>query len=78
MKCRCGYPLKEDEEAGGLCETCFMRRMMEIIKEKAGKGEKGAKNVRFLDIDLRETDDPERVFVIQGIRLKNFRRQPNQ
>ena len=76
MKCKCGYPLKEDEEAAGMCETCFMREMMRIIKEKAK--EMGAKNVHFLDVNLKETDDPEQIFVITGIKLKNFRRQPNQ
>jgi hypothetical protein len=68
MKCACGYPLREDEEAAGICEVCFMRRMMEIIKEK------GAKNVHFLDVNLKETSDPEKVFVIRGIKLKSIRR----
>lgn len=72
MKCACGYPLKENEEAAGMCETCFMRRMMEIIKEKAK--EMGAKNVHFLDVNLKETSDPEKVFVIRGIKLKSIRR----
>lgn len=74
MKCACGYPLREDEESAGMCETCFMRRMMQLIKGKAK--EMGAKNVHFLDVNLKETDDPERVFVIQGVKLKNFRRKP--
>lgn len=74
MKCQCGYPLKENEEAAGICETCFIRRIMEILKER------GAKNVHFLDVNLKETNDPERVFVIQGIKLnftpKKEREQP--
>jgi hypothetical protein len=59
-KCKvCDYPLSEEEEAAGICETCFCKRLKELYP-----------HVKFLRADGTETDDIEEAEYIQGIELK--------